>query len=99
MTLEELRTETDAIDSEILALLNRRALMAVAIGRIKAAAGTSVVDVGNAIRTLNRVAKLNEGLMRADTIESIFRPILEESRRIQRSACEQFEPVAEEVCV
>ena len=54
-----------------------------------------VVDVGNAIRILNRVASLNKGLMRADTVESIFRPILEESRRIQRM--EADEPATETV--
>mgnify|MGYP001392292467 CR=1 FL=1 len=91
MRLEELRIETDAIDTEIMALLNKRVSLAVEIGGIKAKAGKAVVDVGNAIRILNRVSRLNEGLMRADTVEAIFRPILEESRRIQREACETSE--------
>lgn len=89
MRLEELRIETDAVDTEIMALLNKRVNLAVEIGAIKAAAGMPVVDVGNAIRILNRVSRLNEGRMRADTVESIFRPILEESRRIQRAASEK----------
>ncbi len=86
MRLEELRIETDAIDTEIMELLNKRVLLAVEIASIKAKAGMPVVDVGNAIRILNRVSRLNEGLMLADTVEAIFRPILEESRRIQREA-------------
>ena len=89
MRLEELRIKTDAIDTEIMTLLNKRVSLAVEIGDIKAKAGMKVVDVGNAIRILNRVSRLNEGLMRADTVESIFRPILEESRRIQREASEK----------
>jgi chorismate mutase / prephenate dehydratase len=97
MRLEELRIETDAIDTEIMALLNKRVTLAVEIGNIKANAGMPVVDVGNAIRILNRVSKMNEGLMRADTVESIFRPILEESRRIQREACERLALVEEDV--
>lgn len=97
MTLEELRIETDAIDTEIVALLNKRASLAVEIGGMKAKAGMPVVDVANAIRTLNRVSRLNEGLMRADTIETIFRPILEESRRIQREASEGTVAIPAEV--
>ncbi len=95
MKLEELRIATDAIDTEIMALLNKRVSLAVEIGGIKAKAGKAVVDVGNAIRILNRVSRLNEGLMRADTVEAIFRPILEESRRIQREASEKTAGVAE----
>ncbi len=91
MNLEELRIATDAIDTEIMTLLNKRVSLAVEIGGIKAKEGKAVVDVGNAIRILNRVSRLNEGLMRADTVEAIFRPILEESRRIQREACETSE--------
>jgi chorismate mutase len=98
MRLEELRVETDSIDTAIVAMLNRRASMAAEIGRLKAEAGLAVVDVGNAIRILNRVSRLNEGLMRADTIETIFRPILEESRRIQRAACEEVAAVKDELC-
>ncbi len=98
MRLEELRIETDAIDTEIMALLNKRVLLAVEIGSTKANAGMPVVDVGNAIRILNRVSRLNEGLMRADTVEAIFRPILEESRRIQREASEKPAVVAKKVC-
>ena len=97
MRLEELRVETDAIDTEIMALLNKRVALAVEIGNIKATARIPVVDVGNAIRILNRVSRLNEGLMRADTVESIFRPILEESRRIQREASERPAGILEEV--
>lgn len=89
MRLEELRIEIDGIDTEIMELLNKRVLLAAEIGSIKAISGMSVVDVGNAIRILNRVSRLNDGMMRADTVEAIFRPILEESRRIQREACEK----------
>ena len=97
MRLEELRIETDAIDAEIMALLNKRVSLAVEIGTVKAKTGTPVVDVGNAIRILNRVSRMNEGLMRADTVEAIFRPILEESRRIQREASEKPEVADAEV--
>ena len=93
MTLDELRIEIDAVDAGIMELLNKRAAFATEIGRIKAAADAPVVDVGNAIRILNRVSRLNAGMMRADTVEAIFRPILEESRRIQRAAAE--EPAAD----
>jgi chorismate mutase len=86
MKLDELRIEVDVIDGEIMALLNRRVALAAEIGKIKANAGVPVVDVANAIRILNRVSRLNDGLMRADTVEAIFRPILEESRRVQREA-------------
>ncbi len=89
MTLEDIRVRIDEIDAELMALLNSRAELAAEIGGLKAEAGVAVVDVGNAIRILNRVSKMNDGRMRADTVESIFRPILEESRRIQRTACEE----------
>jgi chorismate mutase len=94
MKLDELRIEVDVIDGEIMALLNRRVALAAEIGKIKADAGVPVVDVANAIRILNRVSRLNDGLMRADTVEAIFRPILEESRRVQREAPSPPEPAS-----
>jgi chorismate mutase len=83
MKLEESRKKIDAIDTEILILLNRRAEISKEIGVLKLGAGLPIVDPGREDDILRRIARENEGTMQDKTVVGIYQAILGESRRIQ----------------
>lgn len=83
MKLEESRKKIDAIDTEILILLNRRAEISKEIGVLKLGAGLPIVDSGREDDILRRIARENEGTMQDKTVVGIYQAILGESRRIQ----------------
>ena len=83
MRLEDCRKVIDAIDTEILALLNRRANLSHRIGEIKAGAGLPIVDPRREEVVVRRVIRENAGDIGDEALANIYREILEESRRIQ----------------
>ena len=83
MKLEESRKKIDAIDTEILILLNRRAEVSKEIGVLKLGAGLPIVDNGREDDIIRRIARENDGTMQDKTVVEIYRAILSESRRIQ----------------
>jgi chorismate mutase len=88
MKLEESRRKIDAIDTEILILLNRRAEVSREIGVMKLTAGLPILDQTREDDIIRRIARENEGAIRDRAVVGIYRTILEESRRIQADACE-----------
>ncbi|PYT01005.1 MAG: chorismate mutase [Acidobacteria bacterium] len=85
MRLEDSRKIIDDIDSEIVALLNRRASIARQIGRIKTLAGFPVVDHDREEMVLRKIVRDNNGEFDTGSMMRIYREVLEESRRIQTS--------------
>jgi chorismate mutase len=83
MKLEESRKKIDAIDTEILILLNRRAEISKEIGVLKLGAGLPIVDPEREDDIIRRIARENEGTMQDKTVVGIYQAILGESRRIQ----------------
>ena len=83
MHLEECREKIDAIDAEILRLLNSRATLSQRVGRIKASAGLPIIDLRREDIILRRVVRNSAGEMSPDSVERIYGEILAESRRIQ----------------
>ena len=83
MSLEECRNNIDAIDAEIMVLLNRRAEMSRRVGWIKTKAGLPIIDMRREDVILRRVVRDNAGAISSDTILRIYGEILSESRRIQ----------------
>jgi len=81
MHLEECREKIDAIDAEILRLLNSRAGLSERIGQIKARAGLPIIDPSREEIILRSVTRDSE--ISPDAVERIYREILSESRRIQ----------------
>ncbi len=88
MKLEEGRKQIDEIDTEILALLRRRAALARRIGHLKMAAGLPVVDSHREEIVLGRIVRENEGELCESALLRIYREILDESQRIQRAVAE-----------
>lgn len=83
MQLQECRKKIDAIDAEILRLLNRRAGLSKHIGQVKARAGLPVIDLHREDIILRRVVRNSAGEISPDAVERIYGEILAESRRIQ----------------
>ena len=83
MHLEECREKIDAVDAEILRLLNRRAELSRRVGQLKVQAGLPIIDLRREDFILRRVVRDSE--ISPDAIERIYGEILNESRRIQLS--------------
>ena len=75
-TLEQLRTEIDALDARIVASLNQRAKIAAAVGRLKASQDRDFHVPSRERAVYERVARLNEGPLPDEALRSIFREIM-----------------------
>jgi len=82
--IERWRDEIDALDAELLGLLNRRAELALEVGRRKVGAGLPLRDPKRERRILERAARENGGPLGRAAVERLFRAILAESRRLAR---------------
>jgi len=82
--IERWRDEIDAIDGELLGLLNRRAGLALEVGRRKRGAGLPLRDARRERQILARALRANPGPLGAAAVERLFRAILAESRRMAR---------------
>lgn len=82
--IERWRDEIDAIDAELLSLLNRRAGVALEVGRRKRGAGLPLRDAKRERQILARARASTRGPLGPAAIERLFRAILAESRRVAR---------------
>jgi chorismate mutase-like protein len=78
------RAEIDAIDSEILRLLNKRAEIALRVGAAKTVVDKSLCDPQRESEVLERLANENSGPFDAQSIENIFQRIIDESLHLQQ---------------
>ncbi len=83
--ISQLREEIDAIDDEILGLINRRLTLAQEIGRAKARKGSQVIDKAREIRILNRLSGRNAGPLADYAVKQIFAQIMAASKDLQTS--------------
>jgi chorismate mutase / prephenate dehydratase len=79
-----LRTEIDAIDSELLRLLNRRAEIALRVGAAKTSVDTSLCDPNREREVLARLSEENPGPFDDKSIENIFQRVIDESLHLQQ---------------
>lgn len=78
-----LRKQIDAIDAQILELINRRLVAARAIGRIKEQTGKVVVDKGREAEIFQRLLSLNKGPLKTAALFSIFESTIAAGRGVQ----------------
>ncbi len=74
--IDKLRKDIDAIDSEILKLLNKRTKIAIKIANIKRALNLKFYSPERERAILKRITALNEGPFPNDALKFIFREIL-----------------------
>ncbi|HUF48136.1 MAG TPA: chorismate mutase [Vicinamibacterales bacterium] len=84
--IEELRREIDALDTQLLALLSRRAACALEVGQIKDARGEAIYQPAREALILARVVTANPGPLDGAAIRRVFERIIDEARRLERQA-------------
>lgn len=84
MDLDELRTKIDALDSQILAMLNERAKCALDIGRIKSSTNAVYYVPEREKMVLDRLREHNIGPLPDQAIKAIYREIISSIRALER---------------
>jgi chorismate mutase/prephenate dehydratase len=99
MGLENWRSQINALDDELLRLLNQRAELALGVGESKKDSGLSVCDHTREREVTERMCSINEGPLDDRAVVELFRAVIHESRRIQnrtinRDREEKSQPLA-----
>ena len=81
--IETCRKEIDALDDQILSLLNNRMEIVKAIGRLKQTTGTAIYRPEREKEILDRLKALNQGALNAEAIEAIFLEVFAVSRNLE----------------
>lgn len=78
------RAEIDAIDAEILELLNRRASIALRVGAAKTDRNAALCDPDRENEVITRLREENQGPFDSQSIANIFQRIIDESLSLQQ---------------
>jgi len=81
-----LRRRIDALDEQLVALLNERSACALAIGRLKELAGEPVYQPTREAEVLAHVRQANTGPLDDAAVTRLFERIIDEARRVERLA-------------
>jgi len=81
--LPALRQQIDAVDRELLALLNRRAGLALAVGEIKKREGSPVFRPEREAQVIDGLKAVNPGPLPNDCVAPIWREIMSASRALE----------------
>jgi chorismate mutase / prephenate dehydratase len=82
--LKPLREQIDAIDAQILELLNRRAQVAQEVGHVKAETSAPVFRPEREAQVLRSMAGRNRGPLDSTDVQTIFREIMSACRALER---------------
>jgi len=93
-TLDDWRRQIDALDCELLRLLNQRAAIACEIALVKVASGLPAYDGDRERQVLARVAAQNTGPLDQQSITDIFAGIIRETRRLGTRRMEEQQSAA-----
>lgn len=84
MTLEELRARIDALDGQIVSLLNERATYAQGIGEIKRSTNAPIYVPEREKAVYDKLSKLNAGPLGDAAIRSIYREVVSAMIALER---------------
>jgi chorismate mutase/prephenate dehydratase len=76
MSLEKLRKQIDALDEELIKLLNERIKVALEIGKTKKEQGGEIYVPSREKAVFNRIAALNSGPLPDESARAIYREIM-----------------------
>jgi chorismate mutase / prephenate dehydratase len=82
-TLDQLRTEIDAVDRELLAALNKRAQLAGEVGEIKRVEGSAVYRPEREAQVIAQLQGKNLGPLKAENISHIWREVMSACRSLE----------------
>jgi chorismate mutase len=83
MNISDWRKNIDALEDDLVELLNKRASYAIEIGKIKKKEGLPVLDQAREEEILDRVSKKTKGPFSSMAIREIFKKVIEETRKIE----------------
>src|SRR3954469_25922738 len=81
--LSQLRTEIDAVDQELLGLLNRRASLANEVGELKRAERSPVFRPEREAQGINGLQARNAGPLKGENVATIWREIMSACRALE----------------
>jgi chorismate mutase/prephenate dehydratase len=81
--LPALRTQIDAVDRELLSLLNRRARLALEVGEIKKHEGSVVFRPEREAQVIDGLKSVNPGPLQSDSVAPIWREIMSACRALE----------------
>ncbi|NWF71019.1 MAG: bifunctional 3-deoxy-7-phosphoheptulonate synthase/chorismate mutase [Chloroflexi bacterium] len=81
--VQELRAQIDAVNLQILELLNKRAAIAAEIGKVQMQMGVSFYDPAREAFMLHQLEKHNKGPFSNETIKALFREIFRASMALE----------------
>ena len=84
MNIDDIRSEIDRLDSELLRIFNERASLALKIGEIKKGLSLPVYDPGREKKIFQRMKDDNLGPLDDQAIVRLFERVIDESRRLER---------------
>ena len=83
--MNAVRRRIDRLDAQLLRLINARATLALAIGRIKKRRKWPVFDARREAFVLRHVTRANRGPLSGPAVQRVFQAVLNECRRRQRT--------------
>ena len=86
MNIDELRRRIDAIDQQLVRLLNERAACALEVGRRKEETGQPIYQPAREAEVLAGVRAVNKGPLDDGAVTRLFERIIDEARRLERLA-------------
>ena len=84
MEISDWRREIDAMDEQIVRLLNQRAAAAVEIGRIKQESGAPIYEPNREQAVFEHVRRVNPGPLTAAQLQDIYDRLMDVMRALQR---------------
>lgn len=88
--LLKFRDQIDAIDQEILQLLNQRAALAQSIGHVKAKTDAPVMRPEREAQVLDKLNAANKGPLKAEHLNILFKEIMSACRSLERKVTVSF---------
>ena len=83
LELADLRAQIDALDRDMLALLNRRAALALQVGELKKREGSAVFRPEREAQVIDGLKAHNPGPLAADSVAPIWREIMSACRALE----------------
>ena len=85
MDIADWRTRIDALDEQIVKLLNERAACAIAIGEIKRQDGAAIYEPQREQQVIEHARKTNPGPLAGEQVQDIYERIMDIMRALQRA--------------
>ena len=83
--IEALRVKINQIDQEVVTLLNRRAKVALEIGKVKQEIGKAVLDSKREEQVLKNLHDANYGPISDQALRSVYQAIMAAMKQLQRA--------------